>query len=199
MKEKILLSILIPSIPSRLHMLELLISKLQKQIGSLPVQISCAIDNKKISIGEKRDNLIQTASSDFVCFCDDDDDFSEDYIQELVVAIRNNPETDVVVFNQRSYINDHQFTVNFGLEYENEPAQHPETNEFKSSITRKPFHVCAWRTELAKTSRFPHINYGEDDVWLRPLWKKAKSQHRINKMLHFYRYSDSISEAKKDV
>ena len=57
-KEEILLSILIPSIPSRFEMVRALVEKLELQIGDLPVEILVFLDNKRRSIGMKRDALV---------------------------------------------------------------------------------------------------------------------------------------------
>ncbi len=196
MAKEVLLSILIPSIPSRFEMLRKLVEKLEAQIGDMPVQIISCLDNKMMSIGEKRDILVQMSKAVFVAFVDEDDDVNSDYISELVSAIGAHPDVDVVTFKQQVFLNDDQpFVVSFGLQNENEQSTVGE-NGTRNDIKRKPYHVCAWRRELAKSSRFPHVNYGEDSEWLKPLWEKAKSEHHIDRILQIYRYSDATTEAK---
>ncbi len=179
MKEEILLSILIPSIPSRFDMARAL------------------IDNKKRSIGMKRDALVQLAQGRMLSFADDDDFLHPNYCSEIVSAIRDHPDVDVIVFNQHSSLNGSKFTVRFGLEYENEQASKGPDGLY-ADIVRKPFHVCPWRRELAQKYRFEDCNYGEDWFWVEQLIKEAKTQHRIDKVLHTYIFSDAVSEAKDE-
>ncbi len=197
MKEEILLSILIPSIPSRFEMARALVEKLELQIGDLPVEILYLGDNKKRSIGMKRDALVQLAQGRMLSFADDDDFLHPNYCSEIVAAIRDHPDVDVIVFNQHSSLNGSKFTVRFGLEYENEQASKGPDGLY-SDIVRKPFHVCPWRRELAQKYRFEDCNYGEDWFWVEQLIKEAKTQHRIDKVLHTYIFSDAVSEAKDE-
>ncbi len=195
-REMILFSILIPSIPSRFGMAQKLVEKLEAQIGDLPVQVVVLVDNKKITVGEKRDALMQICHGKFAAYLDDDDDCSPSYVSEIVAAIRSNPEVDVVVFNQQVFLNqDSPFIVRFGLGYENEQTNvNPDGT--RANIKRPPYHVCAWNTALAKKYRFQSIQYGEDFLWIKQLLAEAKTETRIDKTLHIYRFSDATTEAK---
>ena len=189
------LSILTPSVPSRIKDgLRNVMDKIEKQIKDnnleKKVEHLIVIDNKVRTIGRKRDNLVQCAIGQYVAFVDDDDDVSDEYVLELVNAIKNNPHVDVITFKQNCFIENYpKAIVNFGLNYENE-AYVPNT-EFK----RKPYHVCAWKTALAQKYRFPSSNYGEDAGWLSQLWEVAKTEYHIDKVLHAYIHSDGTSEA----
>jgi len=189
------LSILTPSVPSRIKDgLRNVMDKIEKQIKDnnleKKVEHLIVIDNKVRTIGRKRDNLVQCAIGQYVAFVDDDDDVSDEYVLELVNAIKNNPHVDVITFKQNCFIENYpKAIVNFGLNYENE-AYVPNT-EFK----RKPYHVCAWKTTLAQKYRFPSSNYGEDAGWLSQLWEVAKTEYHIDKVLHAYVHSDGNSEA----
>lgn len=189
------LSILTPSVPSRIKDgLRNVMDKIEKQIKDnnleKKVEHLIVIDNKVRTIGRKRDNLVQCAIGQYVAFVDDDDDISDDYVLELVNAIKNNPHVDVITFKQNCFIENYpKSIVNFGLNYENE-AYVPNT-EFK----RKPYHICAWKTSLAQKYRFPSSNYGEDAGWLSQLWEVAKTEYHIDKVLHAYVHSDGTSEA----
>ncbi len=190
-------SILVPAVPSRLsNRLTPLLEKLLLQCKDRSdVEILSFIDNKKRTIGEKRDALVQLSQGDYVAFVDDDDDIADDYVQKICDCIVNsdiNP--DVIVFNQIASINGNKFLVEFGLEYENEQAQQLKDGSY-IDIHRKPFHVCAWKSSLAKGVRFPVNSWGEDWAWAEQLVEIAKTQERINSVLHYYIYSDQHSEA----
>ena len=187
------LSILIPSLVSRDSLRKALLSKVLLQIGPMTdVEVLVWIDNKRRSIGRKRDDLVQMASGKFLAILDDDDDVSGDYVAELRSAALANPEADVIVFDQIAQMGDWKpFRVRFGIEFENQAA----VDGGGRDITRKPWHLCAWRSDLAKMARFPDISYGEDAAWAAQLWPKVKRQVRIDKVLHHYRWSPSVTEA----
>jgi len=187
------LSILIPSLVSRDSLRKALLNKIMLQIGPMTdVEVLVWIDNKRRSIGRKRDDLVQMASGKFLAILDDDDDVSGDYVAELRSAALANPEADVIVFDQIAQMGDWKpFRVRFGIEFENQAAADGGGRD----ITRKPWHLCAWRSDLAKMARFPDISYGEDAAWAAQLWPKVKRQVRIDKVLHHYRWSPSVTEA----
>src|ERR1019366_3651051 len=89
------------------------------------------------------------------------------------------------------------FLIHFGLEYENEQANFDKKTGIYPDIRRKPFHVCAWRGELARSESFSDDSTQEDWEWASRLCKKAKTQHRIDRVLHYYHYSDATTAAAK--
>jgi glycosyltransferase involved in cell wall biosynthesis len=192
--DEVLFSVLIISIPSRIEKLSKLYDFLIKQIGDLPVEVLCLIDNKAMTIGEKRNRMLQTARGKYLAFLDDDDMVSDDYISSIIYAIQNYPESDVVAFNQHCTVNGKEFMVDFDLNNNNEPAI-MDANGNYHNIRRKPFHMCVWRSIIAKNTPFQDISYGEDLAWIINLSMRCKKQYKINKVLHYYRYDDRTSES----
>src|SRR5210317_1001189 len=92
------LSILIPTLYSRLRSISNLLEELNYQIQSAPVQVLWIGDNKSISIGEKRNQLLDNAKGEWVCFVDDDDMVSNNYVSTLLEAIDLNPHKAVICF-----------------------------------------------------------------------------------------------------
>lgn len=187
-------SVLIPSIPSRLPKLEKLFTKLQAQVtaGGYDVEILSFLDNKKRSIGYKRDALVQIAAGDYLAFCDDDDDVYDNYLPSIMPAIESN--TDVIVFTEHTVINgEGPFCVRFGIENENEECRKVDGKWV--DITRKPFHSCIWKSAIAKSEHFPDASYGEDWHWCKRLIPKVKTQHRIDAVIKRYTFDDRVTEA----
>jgi hypothetical protein len=54
-----------------------------------------------------------------------------------------------------------------------------------------------WKSSIAKTERVPDMGYGEDSLWVERLFPKVKKQARIDKVLRYYRYNKTTSEAGK--
>jgi len=79
--------------------------------------------------------------------------------------------------------------VSFGLGQEN-------MNIVPNGVTlRNAWHICAWRRDMAVTARFPDIMDGEDWEWARQLCEQAKHEHHINKVLHYYFFRPTETEA----
>lgn len=182
------LSILICFIPQRFDSLKILCEKLQSQAEGKPVHIQLYGDNKKITIGEKRTEMVRMARGKYFILIDDDDDCSDDYVDELLKASES--DADILSFDQKAIIsNAGEGIVNFHLSNENE--------EFKpGGITRrKPFSVCAFKTEVFKKVSFGNKMYGEDMVFSEQAWGIAQSEYHIDKVLHIYKDSGVVHPA----
>lgn len=183
-----LLSILTPSVPERIDShLKRLIEKIKNQIGDKNVEHLIFLDNKKRTIGLKREMLVEMAKGKYMAFVDDDDDISDDYIDSLLEGISHNP--DVVTFKQKCIVNDRTpAIINFSL-------NNKENEEYYAGgfINRKPFHVCAWKSTLGKKYKFTDRNYSEDWYWAEQLTKHAKTEYHIDKAIHTYIYNDDVT------
>ena len=85
------LSILIPTVVGREHLLERLRSVLNPQLTE-DVEVIEQKDNKEISIGKKRQELLEKATGEYVVFIDDDDMISEDYVKSIIKALESEPD-----------------------------------------------------------------------------------------------------------
>lgn len=187
-----ILSILTPAVPSRLQKLAELCEGIQSQIDELPgrelVEHLVLIDNKRRTVGEKRDALLRSARGNYVAFMDDDDEPFLEYIARLVEAAKQKP--DVITFRQHATYNGLESEVHFRLGQEN--------GKFNpGGITlRNAWHVCAWRRTLAIMSSFPASNYGEDWAFAAPLCAMPNlSEVHIPHVLHYYRHDARTTEA----
>ena len=186
-RKKMKLSILTPTIPSREKQLKALSEKLANQIGDLPVEHLILCDNRKRSIGEKRQSLIDIANGEYIAFCDDDDNVWDNYVAELLKAIET--KADVITFNQKAIYNGLESKVHFGIK--NQDGQFNP-----GGITlRGPWHVCAWNRQKVKGCVFGFSNYGEDLVWSQQARKRIKTGHHINKILHTYIHDAATTAA----
>jgi glycosyltransferase involved in cell wall biosynthesis len=199
-QSEILFSILTPAVPSRFAQLETLTKMIADQIGNDPVEHLILLDNKRRTVGEKRDNLLRAARGRYIAFVDDDDMISRDYVSLILDKIRKDP--DVITFSQQATVNGQTGIVEFKLGNENEQfngsatvSVAPDKRDACPTIKRNAWHVCAWRRMLAIQSHFPSINYGEDWAFAKPLCDLAQTSEHIPKVLHFYRHSSAATEA----
>jgi glycosyltransferase involved in cell wall biosynthesis len=153
-----------------------------------PVEHLTLIDNKRRTVGEKRDALLRAARGKYVAFVDDDDSVSDDYVSQLLTAAGGDP--DVITFRQRSIINGAEGEIVFGLGNPN------ESFVAGGSAKRNAWHVCAWRRVLAILSHFPASNYGEDWAYAAPLCgiPNLRSAH-VDAVLHTYIHDARTTEA----
>lgn len=191
---KTIFSVLLLGIPERIDKLKQLINKLNQQISdenaSKRIEVLALIDNKYRSVGSKRQALLDIAKGKFVAFIDDDDDISDNYISEISKAIEENGDVDVITFNQIAKIDNYpESQVLFSLKHD-----HEDYDPYRPT-KRKPFHMCVWNTRLTKTIKFPDISKIEDRCWIEELCKIAKTEHKIEKFLHFYIFNSSTTTA----
>jgi len=195
------LSILICSLHERKESLERLIELLKEQhpgrwgdnletykVYSLRrlvckgVEIIVCTDSGEMIVGEKRNLLKKYANGEYLCYFDDDDTPSEDYLAEILKAIEKKP--DVVCFNAHQYENgEKMFFVNFG-------KHTTDKNDNKKMIAyRMANHLCVWKRDLAKRTDFPRISFGEDGAWARKMRRYIRTIVKIEKVLYHYWFS----------
>src|SRR6478609_7574672 len=84
------LSLLILTIPSRKHFFVRIKNILADQVMPWYDEIEILTDGREgISIGEKRNTLLQRAKGDYVAFIDDDDRVSSHYVANLMIGIES--------------------------------------------------------------------------------------------------------------
>ena len=192
MKSNIQLSILIPSIPSRFEKANKLYSDLLEKSTGLNIEILLFSDNKKRSIGAKRESLKSLVNGKYFMFCDDDDEFLS--LVEIYEATFL--DVDVIDFKAICTNNDGStfiITQKLGNEIE-----HNTKDGRYLDCNRPPFPNCAWRTETVKNCNFPDISYGEDWAFIEQCLKVAKTECFIDKVLFKYNFSPTVTEASTE-
>lgn len=180
------LSILIPSLPSRAKKLSDLLETLTPQLSG-EVELLILTDNKKSTLGKKRNDLISIAQWQYVVFIDDDDGISQDYVSSLLSAIKTNP--DVVCFNVEITING------------KDPREVIYSKDLQDSFDwvkyyRAPNHLMCFRKDIATKEKYSDINYWEDSDYSKRIQKHIVTEVQIQKTLYFYRSVPNESECK---
>jgi glycosyltransferase involved in cell wall biosynthesis len=168
-----------------------LADKIAKQIGNQAVEHLILSDNRARSIGEKRQSLVDIANGEYIAFCDDDDDVSDNYVFELLQAIET--KADVITFNQKAIYNVLKSEVHFFIKNQD--------GQFNPGVMtlRGPWHVCAWNRQKVKGCVFGYSNYGEDIVWCNQARKRIKTGHHIDKVLHTYIHDAATTAAPEQL
>ena len=177
------LSILVPTVPSRLTTYyPRIIRELMKQTENYPeIEIIGLFDNKKRTIGQKRQDLLNLAQGTHLAFIDDDDRISEDYIKSIMDTLNENLETDCIVFDSICKINGGpEILCKYGLEFEY--GYILDGKEWRG----KPAHTMVYKSSIAKKHVYSNITTGEDVDWVKRACLDIVKQTRIDKVLYYY-------------
>jgi|LakMenEpi03Aug12_release.lakeMendotaPanAssembly.Ray.scaffolds.fasta_scaffold24843_5 GT2 family glycosyltransferase len=175
------LSILIPTVVGREHLLERLRSVLNPQLTE-DVEVIEQKDNKEISIGRKRQTLLEKAAGEYVVFIDDDDMISEDYVESILKALESNPDS-----------------VGFEIECHGTTGKTASASNKWSTwkdnhggfdYVRTPYHKTPIKRNIAVIIGYRDMRYGEDYDYSKRLKEAGfiKTEVYINKVLYYYMY-----------
>lgn len=188
-----ILSILIPTIPQRVEMCTRVFNEVYRQIqycrtvhpslGSVEV----IIDETKryseggLSIGKKRESLVKRAKGKYLCFLDDDDMISGNYVETILRLAQH--DSDVITFRSFCRLETYSMVVDMSLGcYTNDQATPDRI------INRSPWHICPVKSIYAKLHQFSDTNYGEDWTWFEQVLKHCTTQSKTNAILHEYHH-----------
>ena len=147
-------------------------------------EIIAMADAGLIRVGHKRNMLKSWANGDYLCYFDDDDEPSKNYIPAILKAIETG--VDVITFKAIHYENERKiFNVDFG------DHGHDRDDDKTHTAFRLPNHLCVWKRSLANRTQFPNISFGEDGQWARKMNRWIRSTHKIDEVLYHYWFSHS--------
>lgn len=196
------LSILVCSVTNRFNtFLPNIINKLHSQAENFEdVEIICLMDNKKMMLGDKRNQMVNLACGKYVVFIDDDDDISDDYIEQLYLAIDSG--ADVINFTVNVSLNGGTYkpcyyNKDYERDYNEEWIVDPEKGLEIKSYHRLPNHIMCVKRELSLSTKYPSILRGEDSGYAKELKPKLNTQFNIDKALYFYNFNQATTETQK--
>ena len=175
-----ILSILICTIPKRKLLFDRLLALLDKQKTD-DVEIIFD-DAEKEPIGYKRNKLLQSATGQYLCFIDDDDIVSNDYVEKILTGLESKPDccslNGIITING---MNPRQFIHSI---------DHKHYYEKDTIYYRPPNHLNVIRSSIAKQFRFPEISWGEDTDWAMQICRSGilKTEHKIEGIIYYYLY-----------
>ena len=184
------LSILVPTTDSRRNsFLPKILDQIFEQVGDREdIEVIVFMDNKKRTIGEKRNDMLSMCKGEYVIHVDCDDRLHKDYLSEILRGIEKG--ADVVTFKSMVTINggsSKECVYSTGIE--------KEANE-ETQYLRFPNHICCVKTYLAKHVGFPNLQKGEDTDYAVRLKPYLNTEFHIPKVLYFYDYEDSTTETQ---
>jgi len=191
---KPILTIAIPTIVSRQEKFLALMSYIEKQIEESKLQkkveVIFEVDNKEISIGAKRQKLIDRANGKYLVMIDDDDWIADDYVSAIIKATNEDPDC-IGYLEDCNFEGDRKATSCISKEY----------NRWASNVgiyqyVRSPFFKIPIKTELCKQVGCSDLRFGEDADFAKRIYPLIKSECFINKKMYFYRYQNEEFNSK---
>lgn len=169
------LAILIPTLLNRAPLYDRLVTALRKQIGGNDrVTILTNIDNSQMTIGAKRNSLIEHAAfagAKYVAFFDDDDLPGPKYIQRQLEVCDSG--LDCGELWGQIY-----FSGRVGMPFHHS-IEHKKWWQDNKYYYRSPNHLNCIRTDLMMSCPFPDKSFGEDGVQ-----SEAMAQSGLLKTMH---------------
>lgn len=185
------LSILIPGITERRETTaKRLLRDLETQVEAKPVEVIYLCDNKKMTCGRKRDILLQIAQGEYLSYIDDDDTVAPTYVSRLLAAIDESGQADVICFRQEcthvetGYVEMCEYSLKFAY------------SKGQGWWKGKPAHTMCWKTETALKGSWPDAQFGEDMAWVEQVCAAARTEHRIDDILYFYRFDHRLTATR---
>jgi len=174
------LTILIPTVPGRESRLQTLIQSIHARSADLRVEIKIDFDNREVSIGAKRQRLLQGAQGKYCVFVDDDDAITDAYFEDVRATIAGGFD----VMRLRGQIEHRTFT-------------HSLTNTLDMPMVvgeeflRPPNHLNPVLSDIAKNVPFKDAKRGEDLDWSITLskMKLLSTEYQSDKSRIHYIYN----------
>lgn len=182
-----ILSILVLTIDTRVDLFNKLYAELCKQVSTMNMQEDIELlvnyDNEN-SIGTKRNDLLNAATGEYICYIDDDDEISATYIQDIISALDSKPDC-VSLLGVITWDGRNAEMFEHSIRYS---AYATTTKIIK--YERFPNHLNTIKSSIAKQFSFQEIDFGEDKDWATKIYNSGllKKEVRINKVLYFYKY-----------
>lgn len=176
------LSILIPALISRYDN-NVVLKQLNAQ-NLTDIEVLVYYDNGELSIGEKRNKLLKSANGEYLCFIDDDDSISNNFIKYIMDGINK----DVDCCSLRGVITwdgGNPEIFEHSIKY-----KEYATTDNPIKYERYPNHLNVIKASIAKQFKFPEINHGEDTDWATQIFKSGliKTEHYIPEVIYNYNY-----------
>ena len=148
------------------------------------VQALALEDEGELTIGEKRQSLLASATAEYVCFIDDDDLVSTDYVRRIYAALTATDPPDVVGFRLRYFEGAAMAGVAIHSYRAAEiPAHAPPGCHRQERI---PNHLNPVRRELALRVGYKRLNFGEDADYSKRLSELKPREVFIDGYLYDY-------------
>lgn len=189
------LSILIATTFDRREMFKKLWMEFYLQTKDLPVEVLYEEDNKQMSIGAKRQKLLERAKGEYVVFFDSDDWPYPYYVREIVEALQGKPDCVGFLIHMTTNRKNPQVCCH-SLQYpvwKGDGKVKIDGYDYVRNVT----HFNPVKRDIALQVGFKDLRFGEDRLYSDAVTKLCNTEVFINKKLFHYCYSNLVPHRKK--
>lgn len=185
-----LLSILLPTVHERQESFNKLRSFIYCQIGANDlgdeVEVLHLVDNKEMTIGEKRNKLYRMASGIYSVQWDDDD-FMHHEALPLIIDELKNEDCDCVGYKELCIFDGKRVeSSNFSIKYGGWADNVDGFNH-----VRTPFFKTPIKTRLCLQVPVPHSRFGEDHEFAKAIYPLLHKENYIDEFIYTYQHNST--------
>jgi glycosyltransferase involved in cell wall biosynthesis len=155
------------------------------------VEVITEVDSKQITTGAKRNNLLNKASGKYICFIDDDDHISNDYLRLILEATESDADC-IATTGIYSINGGHPVKWRLSKDFIDEDKFDSQINEIV--YFRRANHLTPVKRELALQAMFPDQSNAEDREYSSRLNPFLKTEVKIDKSIYHYDYKNYDKE-----
>lgn len=186
-------TILIPTLGQRRALFERLLANLLPQLEPYQgrFRVTALWNNGQWPVGVIRQKLLDSLTTDYMSFVDDDDLVADFYAEEVDKAIRQRP--DSVGWIAQCYSDGRRWKKAYhSLQYRN---WHGGRGKGTAGLYRDFSHTNVIRTDLAQQGRFDVTKPGEaeDLTWVQQLRGKLVREVYVDRVMYHYFHSRTHS------
>ena len=182
--EPILLSVCIPTVVGREKDFEALHTWVQSKKQPW-FEVIVDKDNKEVSIGAKRQRMLDAVKGKYFVMLDDDDAQPDDYFDLLYPALLS--DVDCIGYKEHCHINGKDQTSIFSIAFPRWASKDSEPHLTAGyDHVRTPFYKSPIKTEIARQVGFADMRESEDHEFAKAIYPLLDSEYFIKKVMYYY-------------
>lgn len=191
------ISILIPTMKSRERLFQQVLADIRKQAAECPeiqTEILWESDNGELTLGQKRNILMDRCSGKYHCFIDDDDVLSPRYLRTFVPMI-----TSGIDYDCASFVGAHYNRGVFNKLFHHS-MKYSSWEEKPDRFIRTVSPMNLIKTDIVRQVRYKDIRNTEDHEFSKRLMASGllKTEYEIDPNYPIYHYIDAVKNDRED-
>jgi glycosyltransferase involved in cell wall biosynthesis len=191
------ISILIPTMKPRERLFKQVLAEVQKQIRECPeikVEVLWESDNGELTLGQKRNVLMDRCNGKYHCFVDDDDVLAPYFLRSFVPMIQSGIDYDCASFVGAHYM---KGKFNKLFHHSMDYIEWAETAE-RFIRTISPMNLI--KTSIVRQLRYKDIRNTEDHEFSKRLMasRLLKTEFKIDPNRPIYHYIDGVKADREE-
>lgn len=191
------ISILIPTMKPRERLFRQVLAEVQRQIRETPeirVEVLWESDNGELTLGQKRNVLMDRCNGRYHCFIDDDDVIARDFLKVFVPMIKSDVDYDCASFVGAHYVKG-KFNKLF-----HHSLDYPEWDEYPDRFIRSVSPMNMIKTDIVRQVRYKDIRNTEDHEFSKRLMASGllKTEFKIDPNRPIYHYIDGVKQDREE-